>query len=59
VWCSTEELLYLAPVGDTSLKSFARVKPQVIAHLPGQDLWLMWFRDSEDNLLAIMEERKK
>jgi catechol 2,3-dioxygenase-like lactoylglutathione lyase family enzyme len=34
-------------------------QPQVIANLPGQDLWLMWFRDSEENLLAIMEERKK
>ncbi len=33
--------------------------PHVIANLPGQDLWLMWFRDSEDNLLAIMEERKR
>jgi len=34
-------------------------EPHVIANLPGQELWLMWFRDSEENLLAIMEERKK
>jgi methylmalonyl-CoA/ethylmalonyl-CoA epimerase len=33
-------------------------EPQVIARLPHQDLWLMWFRDSEGNLLGIMEERK-
>jgi methylmalonyl-CoA/ethylmalonyl-CoA epimerase len=33
--------------------------PHIIAALPGQDLWLMWFRDSEGNLLGIMEERKK
>jgi methylmalonyl-CoA/ethylmalonyl-CoA epimerase len=33
--------------------------PHVIANLPGQELWLMWFRDSEENLLAIMEERNK
>ena len=26
---------------------------------PNQDLWLLWFRDSEDNLLGVMEERKK
>jgi methylmalonyl-CoA/ethylmalonyl-CoA epimerase len=34
-------------------------EPHVIANLPAQELWLMWFRDSEENLLAIMEERKK
>jgi|SRR5579864_1440035 len=34
-------------------------EPHVIANLPEQDLWLMWFRDSEENLLAIMEERKR
>src|SRR5205823_6250046 len=31
----------------------------IIAALPNQDLWLLWFRDSEGNLLGIMEERKK
>jgi len=34
-------------------------EPQVIAHMPDHDLWLMWIRDSEDNLLGIMEERRK
>ena len=34
-------------------------EPQVIARLPDHDLWLMWIRDSEGNLLGIMEERKK
>ena len=33
--------------------------PHIIAALPNQDLWLLWFRDSEGNLLGIMEERKK
>ncbi len=33
--------------------------PRVIASLPGQDIWLMWFRDSEGNLMGVMEERKK
>ena len=33
-------------------------EPHVIARLPGQDLWLMWIRDSEDNLVAVMEERR-
>jgi methylmalonyl-CoA/ethylmalonyl-CoA epimerase len=34
-------------------------KPHVIAALPSQDLWLMWIRDSEENLLGIIEERRK
>ena len=34
-------------------------EPQIIASLPDHDLWLMWIRDSEQNLLGIMEERKK
>ena len=33
-------------------------EPHVIARMPGHDLWLMWVRDSEGNLLGIMEERK-
>lgn len=33
-------------------------EPQVIAKMPDHDLWLMWFRDSEGNLLGVMEERK-
>ena len=32
--------------------------PRVIARLPDRDVWLMWVRDSETNLLGLMEERK-
>ena len=34
-------------------------KPQIIARMPDHDLWLMWIKDSEGNLLGVMEERKK
>jgi len=34
-------------------------EPHVIASLPDRDVWLMWIRDSESNLLGIMEERAK
>ncbi len=34
-------------------------EPRVIAALPDRDVWLMWIRDSEENLLGVMEERKK
>lgn len=33
--------------------------PQIIASLPDRNVWLMWIRDSESNLLGVMEERKK
>ena len=33
--------------------------PQIIASLPDRDIWLMWIRDSESNLLGVMEERQK
>ena len=33
--------------------------PQIIAKMPDHDLWLMWVKDSEGNLLGIMEERKR
>jgi predicted enzyme related to lactoylglutathione lyase len=33
-------------------------EPHVIAKMPGSEVWLMWIRDSEGNLLALMEERK-
>ena len=33
--------------------------PQVIARMPDHDLWLMWVRDSEGNLIGVMEERKR
>jgi catechol 2,3-dioxygenase-like lactoylglutathione lyase family enzyme len=34
-------------------------EPQIIARMPDHDLWLMWIKDSEDNLLGVMEERRK
>ena len=34
-------------------------EPNVIARMPDHDLWLMWIKDSEGNLLGIMEERRK
>ncbi|HET7585268.1 MAG TPA: VOC family protein [Gemmatimonadaceae bacterium] len=30
--------------------------PHLVARLPGHDLWLSFFRDSEGNLLALMSE---
>ena len=33
--------------------------PNIIAALPDRDIWLMWIRDSEANLLGVMEERKR
>jgi methylmalonyl-CoA/ethylmalonyl-CoA epimerase len=32
--------------------------PHVIARMPDHELWLAEFRDSEGNLLALMEERR-
>jgi len=31
-------------------------QPHVIARMPDHDLWMTFFRDSEDNLLALMSE---
>jgi methylmalonyl-CoA/ethylmalonyl-CoA epimerase len=31
-------------------------EPQVIAKMPTHDLWMTFFRDSEENLLALMSE---
>jgi methylmalonyl-CoA/ethylmalonyl-CoA epimerase len=32
-------------------------EPHLIAKMPTHDLWMTFFRDSEDNVLALMEER--
>jgi predicted enzyme related to lactoylglutathione lyase len=32
-------------------------EPHLIAKLPDHELWMTFFRDSEDNVLALMEER--
>jgi methylmalonyl-CoA/ethylmalonyl-CoA epimerase len=34
-------------------------EPHLIARMPDHDLWMAFFRDSEDNLLALMSEVKK
>ena len=31
-------------------------EPQIVARMPASDLWMAFFRDSEDNLLALMNE---
>jgi methylmalonyl-CoA/ethylmalonyl-CoA epimerase len=31
-------------------------KPHIVARMPASDLWMAFFRDSEDNLLALMNE---
>ena len=34
-------------------------EPGIIARLPDRDVWLMWIRDSEDNLVGVMHEAVK
>lgn len=34
-------------------------EPHLIAKMPDHDLWMAFFRDSERNILAMMEERVK
>ena len=34
-------------------------EPHTIAKLPDREIWLMWIRDSESNLLGVMEERRE
>lgn len=34
-------------------------EPHLIARMPDHDLWMTFFRDSEDNLLALMSEVKR
>jgi methylmalonyl-CoA/ethylmalonyl-CoA epimerase len=33
-------------------------EPHLIAKLPTHELWMTFFRDSDENVLALMEERK-
>ena len=33
-------------------------EPHLIARMPDHDLWMTFFRDSEDNLLALMSEMR-
>jgi methylmalonyl-CoA/ethylmalonyl-CoA epimerase len=34
-------------------------EPHLIARMPDHDLWMAFFRDSEDNVLALMSEEPK
>ena len=34
-------------------------EPHLIARMPEHDLWMTFFRDSEDNLMALMSEVKR
>jgi methylmalonyl-CoA/ethylmalonyl-CoA epimerase len=34
-------------------------EPHIIAKMPDHDLWMTFFRDSEDNLFAIMSEVRR
>ena len=34
-------------------------EPHMIARMPDHDLWMTFFRDSEENLLALMSEVKR
>jgi methylmalonyl-CoA/ethylmalonyl-CoA epimerase len=34
-------------------------EPHMIARMPDHDLWMTFFHDSEDNLLALMSEVKR
>jgi methylmalonyl-CoA/ethylmalonyl-CoA epimerase len=44
---------------DLSAKGVAFMEPpHVIAKMPDHDLWLAAFRDSEGNMLGIMEEKR-
>jgi methylmalonyl-CoA/ethylmalonyl-CoA epimerase len=33
-------------------------EPHLIAKMPNHELWMVFFRDTEENVLALMEERK-
>jgi methylmalonyl-CoA/ethylmalonyl-CoA epimerase len=33
-------------------------EPHLIAKMPDHDLWMVFFRDSEENVVALMEERR-
>lgn len=34
-------------------------EPHLIARMPTHELWMTFFRDSEENVLALMEERER
>ena len=34
-------------------------EPHLIARMPDHDLWMVFFRDSEENLMGLMSEVRK
>jgi methylmalonyl-CoA/ethylmalonyl-CoA epimerase len=59
-------LIYFRTPNIDALHAHAKTKsilihqePQIIARMPDHDLWLMWIKDSEGNLLGVMEERHR
>jgi methylmalonyl-CoA/ethylmalonyl-CoA epimerase len=62
----SQSFLYFKTADINAFLADARAKnvsihqePNVIARMPDHDLWLMWIKDSEGNLLGIMEERRR
>jgi catechol 2,3-dioxygenase-like lactoylglutathione lyase family enzyme len=60
----TSVLYFFVPNIDDAVRELAdkRVRfidqPHMIARMPDHELWLAAFYDSEDNVLAVMEERR-
>jgi methylmalonyl-CoA/ethylmalonyl-CoA epimerase len=60
----TSVLYFFVPAIDAAVKELADKgalfvdEPHMIAKMPDHELWLAAFKDSEDNLLALMEERR-
>jgi len=60
----TSVLYFFVPAIDAAKKDLAEKgarfidEPHMIAQMPDHELWLCEFRDSESNVLALMEERR-
>jgi methylmalonyl-CoA/ethylmalonyl-CoA epimerase len=60
----TSVLYFFVPDIDAAKKELAAKgvhfvdEPHMIAKMPDHELWLAEFRDSENNVLALMEERR-
>lgn len=37
----------------------AEAEPHLVAQMPDHELWMAFFRDSEGNVFALMEERRE
>jgi len=60
----TSMLYFFVPNIDDAVRELAAKgvrfagQPHMIAKMPDHELWLAAFSDSEDNMLALMEERR-